>query len=375
MKSEHAINAEAANVGLTFVGPYRGVSTKTAYQCAAHGLIQQTPNKVQQGIGCQRCGRERQFASRRNAVSEISTDARAVGLEYVSGYTSVQRPAQYRCPVHGIIEMPPATIKRGCRCRRCAMAEVGAKRRKPKPAPLREAKISVETLKSRACAVGLRYEGGYVRSHDQATYICEIHGEIRMRPAVVRRGGGCQKCAGNVAKPEEVLRREAEAVGLEFVGPYVTDRVPAQYRCARHGLVYKAPGDVKRGGSCRLCAQYGFDPIAPAKFYVYRVDRLMGGPFVGYGLTKDHKTRHAAHSAVFRRAKATGELIALFDLPTGRDAADLEMHIQREMAESHIRTTIRGFFTEAVHAGEEPKLLAIISEWMAANRFLFRAET
>lgn len=375
MKSQDAINTEAENIGLTFFGPYRGVGAKTAYRCAIHGLIEQTPNKVQQGIGCQKCGRERQFASRRFTAEEISAEARAVGLEYVAGYTSMHRPAQYRCPVHGPIEMPPATVKRGCRCRRCAMAEAGLKRRKPKPAPSREAKVSVETLKSRACAVGLRYEGGYARSHDQATYICEDHGEITMTPAVVRRGGGCRHCAGNVEKTEDALRSEAVAVGLEFIGPYLGDGTLTAYRCPQHGALVKRPSDVKARKGCRLCAQYGFDPVAPAKFYVYRVDRLIDGPFVGYGLTKDHKTRHAAHQAAFRGAKATGELIALFDLPTGRDAADLEIHIRREMAESHARTTIRGFLTEAVHAGEEPRLLAIISEWMAANRFLFRAET
>lgn len=376
MKRADDLLEEAAKVGLRFIGPYAGVGAKTAYACEAHGQIAQTPNKVQQGIGCPKCGRLKQFASRRRPLSELREEAARVGLEYLSGYTSAHAPASYRCAIHGVIKMPPLTVQKGCRCQRCAMADVGAKRRKPKPEKikLREARVSVETLKSRAACVGLRYEGEYARSHDLAKYICEDHGEITMRPAVVRRGGGCQFCAGNVPKTEQALRDEAAIIGLEFIGPYFGDRKATAYRCAKHGVIQKSPGDVKQGSFCRKCAKFGFDPVAPAKFYVYRVDRLIDGPFVGYGLTKDHKTRHAAHMAVFRRIRAVGELAAILDLPTGRDAADLEMHVRREMADSHIRTTIRGFLTEAILAGDEPRLIAVISRWMASNSFLLRAE-
>jgi hypothetical protein len=155
-------------------------------------------------------------------------------------------------------------------------------------------------------------------------------------------------------------------VGLRYIGPYKGDRIPTVYDCPRHGEIKKVPSDVKSGKGCRYCARYGFDAIAPAVFYVYRVERIVEPSFIGYGLTKDHETRHAAHMATFRAANASGELLATFDLTSGREAADLELHLRAVLKDAHITTRLRGFKTEAIAVEAEHEVLSTIAEWLSA---------
>jgi hypothetical protein len=368
-KTIEQLSVEAAEVGLELIGPYLGVMSKTPYRCAQHGLIYQTANKVQQGIGCQLCGRQRQFASKRTPVDAVRADAERVGLELLEGYVNQHSPAKYRCAVHGEIRMRPISVRRGATCQRCALIKAGAKRRKPPVTKTkqRDPRVSIERLAAEARASGLRYADIYVASHSLAKYECPAHGIIEMRPAVVRRGRGCRFCSGNQAKGREALEAEASRVGLTYIGPETADGKPTSYRCAVHGIIRKRPGCVRSGGGCRACAKYGFDASAPATFYVYRVDRFDAPPFIGYGITKDHETRHKAHLATFRNAGATGDLLATFDLPDGRSAANLEMHIQASLRDAHIRTDLRGFISEALTAAAEPELMSTINGWLSAT--------
>lgn len=359
----------AETIGLTFIGPYLGAMTKTRYHCKVHGEFQQTPNKVQQRLGCQKCGRIQQGVTRKLAPERLAEDAQKVGLAFVGGFVTTQVDADYRCDVHGSIRMRPMVVARGSGCWQCGRVSTGLKRRKPKQPRvfLRQPKVSVEQLTAQAAAVGLRYADGYVPSHKIAKYVCEAHGEIEMRPSVVRRGCGCRFCANNVVKTDEQLQLEAAAIGLRYIGPYTNDRTATAYECPKHGVIRKSPGDVKTGRVCRYCARYGFDPAAPAVFYVYRVERITEPSFIGYGLTKDHETRHAAHMATFRTANASAALLATFDLASGREAADLELHLRAVLRDAHITTDLRGFRTEAVAVEAEHEVLSTIAEWLSAR--------
>lgn len=361
---------EAEAVGLTFIGPYQGVMTKVKYICPKHGEIFQTPNRVQQKIGCQKCGIERRAASKRLDLDTIRADAERVGIKYISEYISANRKAVYECPVHGLIKMRPTVVARGSSCRKCGNIKRGLKRRKPKIARIakRTPKLSVDLLMKQAKAVGLIYADGYVPSHGTARYVCEEHGEIAMTPAVVRRGNGCRFCSNNVPKSEDQLRIEALKIGLQYIGPYTSDGVPTAYKCPQHGIIQKRPSDVKQGKHCAACAKYGFDPVAPATFYLYRVERVVEQSFIGYGLSKNYRARHIAHMATFRRANASASLIAKFELSSGRLAADLELHIQTALRPFHFDTNLDGFKEEAVAISEESRLLSVISDWMAGIR-------
>lgn len=339
-----------------------GAMGKSLYLCERHGEIYQTANKVQQGIGCQRCGREKQFASRRSSLEDIADDARSVGLEYIGGFQSMAHKALYRCSLHGEVQAWPRSVRNGSGCKKCGSAQAGLKRRKPK-APLVRIKpvITLSILRDRAKIVGLQYDDELKTSHESARYICATHGAIYMKPTVVKRGSGCRFCSGNAQKAVEALAAEARAIGLDFVGPAVGDRSKTAYRCSVHGEIQKRPGDVAAGKGCRHCAKYGPDASAPGVFYLYRIDGIGGPSFLGYGITKDHPTRDRTHKAICRKRGLTADLVVATPIRSGAQGMRFERHLRRKFSSDHIETDIRGFKREAIKLSAEPAVLAEIA--------------
>lgn len=72
--------------------------------------------------------------------------------------------------------------------------------------------------------------------------------------------------------------------------------------------------------------------------------------------------------AVFRTANASATLLATFDLASGREAADLELHLRAVLKDAHITTDLRGFKQEAIAVEAEHKVLSTIAEWLSANK-------
>jgi predicted GIY-YIG superfamily endonuclease len=366
-KTLETARMEASKIGVKLIGDYAGVMHKTIYLCEIHGEFLQIPNKVQQGIGCQKCGRESQHEKHRKDISCIKNDAEKVNLAYISGYKSVNSPANYLCHVHGKISMRPSSIIRGSGCNQCGSIRAGLKKRKPKKVPTRPARTSLEALLAYAEDVGLTYADVQKGLNSQAKYICATHGEIIMRPNSTKRGAGCKFCAGNVQKTWATLSEEARKVNLEFLGPIVNDRTLTNYHCMVHGDIQKRAGSVASGSGCKYCAKYGPDASSPATFYVYNIDFIDGRSFIGYGMTKDMATRNAAHTNVASKNGAVISMIGQFDMRSGRDALDLEFHLQKTFKDYHVDTGMRGFREEAVSSSISSQFMQEVNNWMTVN--------
>jgi hypothetical protein len=219
-------HAQAEKVGIKFVGPYLGVMLKTEYLCPIHGEFLQTPNKVQQGLGCQKCGRQSQFASRRLSQAEIENDARAVGLAYVSGYQTLSAKATYVCPVHGVISMHPSAVRRGSLCGKCAGYQK-----------------SIDSIHAEARAVNLTLVGPYIGGKFKTEYYCEIHGNLSKTPESVRAGKGCPGCAKhgfNPNRPAHFYAYHIFSRNDEFIGYGITNDIATREN--RHTISLSARG-------------------------------------------------------------------------------------------------------------------------------------
>jgi hypothetical protein len=215
---------EAEKIGLKLVGEYLGVMKKTAYLCSVHGEIMQTPNKVQQGLGCQLCGRQKQFNSRRKDLEVIKIEAMKSGLEYVKGFVNYRKKALYKCKIHGEFEAHPSSIKSGSRCGYC----VGRHKTK-------------QSFISDAEKVNLIYCGDFKLTHLKHKYICKTHGEIFMTPDNVRVGKGCASCNKKGFDPTlpavfYVVDIELET-GLKVIGYGITTDKNTRYN--RHKVNFK----------------------------------------------------------------------------------------------------------------------------------------
>lgn len=191
MKTIEDRRKEANLVGLELVGEWAGVVAKTAYLCQIHGVVFNTPNKIQQGFGCPKCGRDSQFSKRRCALTTIANKANLVGLEYVSGFTNMNTPATYKCAQHGLIQMTPLSVNRGSVCKRCSAEEVGKRKR-----------ITRDQLEKKAKLVGLSLIGEFVDIKTPAWFSCEVHGKQKKKPENILSGRGCPSCAKTGFKPD-----------------------------------------------------------------------------------------------------------------------------------------------------------------------------
>lgn len=95
----------------------------------------------------------------------------------------------------------------------------------------------------------------YVNNRTPWRATCMVCGQqVAPRFEVVRRGGGCGFCAGNVRISAEDAERRAKAQGFEALEPYPGARNPWKCRCLTCGLVGSPrPDDVFRGRGCYGC--------------------------------------------------------------------------------------------------------------------------
>lgn len=232
MKTLDDRKKEAALVNLKLVGKWAGVLVKTEYECPIHGVILQTPNKVQQGLGCQKCGRQSQFSKRRAVIDNVKSNALKVGLEYVSGYVNANKRAVYKCPVHGNITMFPSSIYRGATCKKCS-AKKGAEKNK----------LTENQVKLAAEKVGLEMTGEYKGLRVATTFKCPIHGETKKQPIGVVYGRGCQMCAKygfNPSKPAYFYIYSVVGIDSKFAGFGITANFKSRNR--NHILSFKENG-------------------------------------------------------------------------------------------------------------------------------------
>ena len=219
--------AKAVNLELT--GEYLGAIKKTEYRCPVHGIILQIPNKVQQGFGCQQCGRERQHLSRRADISQIQAQAKKVGLKYVSGFINMNSKTVYECKVHGLISMNPSTVSSGRRCKKCSLIISGGKKKDAS---------EIEVIEA-AKKLGITLVGEYKGMRKLADFSCPKHGITRKTPMGVMVGHGCSSCAKYGFDP----KREAyfyiyEVTGKEnFTGFGITFNLKS--RNNNHQLLFK----------------------------------------------------------------------------------------------------------------------------------------
>ncbi len=114
--------------------------------------------------------------------------------------------------------------------------------------------------------------------------------------------------------------RRADAVGVKWLEPVRNNHTPTPAHCLTCGHEWSPNGDhvrghEDRGSGCPKCADYGFDPSAPAVVYLltYGIGHLMK-----VGITNTNGVRLALH------ARRGWEQVATWSFDHGADARDVE---------------------------------------------------
>jgi predicted Zn-ribbon and HTH transcriptional regulator len=167
-------------------------------------------------------------------------------------------------------------------------------------------------------------------------------------PQSVKAGNGCPRCSGKATTAEDWEERAAKS-NLKWLEPVQTSDTKTKAKCLNCDFIWNVkPSSVARGTGCPKCADYGFDPLAPA--HIYLLDRDDGVAQIG--ITKDMKTRLGRHELNGYR------LVAKWDFATGLQARNIEQAIinQWRTEDDLLPAAVEGEdgWTETVHTDSMP---------------------
>jgi len=330
--------------------PYIDCKTPILHRCKKHGevhLCRPSSALAGQGLWCCRIAASQAMAAQSNAATAANYSGRlaAIGkLIALDPYIDSETPILHRCVKHGEEhQCKPAEALRGRGLRCCRLA-----------APREHGDSSIAKAAARydekLAAIGrfLRMEA-YIDSKTPILHHCVKHGSRFKAPPTQLLSGHGLSCCRMASVHATAKRKNAKAAAnyserLAAVGklvalePYIDSKTPIRHRCIEHGEEHLArPRDTLSGYGLQCCSLAAprqntvssviFNPsesqlLAPCQFYVYSVkgDYKLAKP----GVSKDHESRARRDKQLY------GDLHAVWDLPTRRDALLIEGAILRD---------------------------------------------
>lgn len=99
----------------------------------------------------------------------------------------------------------------------------------------------------------------YVNNKTKVKIICPIHGEFEQKPCRHLQGRGCRKCGGTAkSNTNEFIKKAKSIYGDLYVYDeveYITNDVPVNIICPKHGKFEKTPAKHLSGQGCPVCKQ------------------------------------------------------------------------------------------------------------------------
>ena len=228
---------------------YVNSNTKVEIVCPKHGSFWIAPFSFLSGIGCKKCGYERNSANRTKTTEQFIEDARKVHgnkydyskVKYVNSHIKVC----IICPIHGEFWMRPYSHLNGEECPLCAH---------------RSYKYTMDEIIAKSNEI---HQNKYI--YDKAEYvnfstkmcvICPKHGEFWITPHHHLRGQGCPKCVGKNKTTEDIIGDFKLVFGNKYnysKVEYVNAHTKVCIICLKHGEFWIMPNDHLNGHGCPFC--------------------------------------------------------------------------------------------------------------------------
>jgi hypothetical protein len=362
VKAAQARNAypeKLAAIGkLIALEPYINSGTPILHRCLTHGELQHCrPGNALMGKGL-RCCRK---ASARTHGLRFAADAAAVydaklarigRLKRLEPYVNCKTSIMHRCLAHGkeYRTIPERALRgSGLNCCRGDFLSRG-----PKANGARSKAAAATAYDGKLSTIGkLKRLEPYAGADTPILHRCLKHKEDhKTRPSGALRGQGL-KCCHLVSSRTTAERRKTKAsdaydpmlhqIGkLQRLEPYRDSKTPILHRCLEHGEKHKTtPGRAMKGGGLKCCQREGakgstlpsliftpglYESSGPCHFYIYSIPSRPN--LVKPGISNNFRRR----ASDGRSRGLYGDLVAVWDLPTRRDALLIEGAILRDQS-------------------------------------------
>ena len=297
--------------------PYPGYNEPWECECLDCGKTSEPRlSSVKQGNRCRHCGHKRTAEKLSVDPHKANTEMRKAGIEPVEPY-----PGKTTTPWRGWCrrcESPTVTtlllIRTGsCGCRSCGI-EISVENRRTKSEPA--------AVQDMVCAGLLPLEPFEATRKPWNCRCLQCHRDVTPTLDNIRQGhSGCVYCAGIRVDEEEAVAF-MRSVGAEPLESYPGAREPWLCRCTNceNNITPSYMNAKRNSGVCLFCAPYGIDYLSPAVVYLLRHDKF-GALKIGIASQAAHYDRLGHH------ARYGWEVLAVWPMPTGRQAAAVEKEI------------------------------------------------
>jgi hypothetical protein len=244
---------------------YVNAHSKLLWQCEKGHQWQATPNKIQQGRWCRKCGGNKKLTIHEMHHLAESRNGKCLSSTYINSQTNLL----WECKEGHRWEATPNNIKRGEWCPLCAG----------------NIRLRIEEFKKIAKEQGGRcLSENYVNNHTKLLWECSAGHRWEAIPNSIKRGSWCQKCAG-LGKPSlQYLQQTArERGGKCLSSTYPNARAKLLWDCSEDHQ-WKAPWDkIRQGRWCpdcstglgeRICREF-FEQLFHRRFPKYRPEWLV----------------------------------------------------------------------------------------------------
>lgn len=224
---------------------YIDSTSKLIWRCKRGHSWKATPANVMKGTWCPKCSIKEIANRRRGTLDEMKKIAERHGGECLSKkYVNSHIKMLWRCVLGHTWKAPPAYIKSGTWCPKCAFKQVGEKR-----------KLTLSEMEKIAKKHGGKcISSQYVDCHTKLKWKCKSGHIWEATPSNVKKGSWCPICAG-LAKPSiQDMRKLAHSKGGRCVSKeYHSTHSPLKWKCGKGHVWEASPANVKRGSWCPYC--------------------------------------------------------------------------------------------------------------------------
>jgi hypothetical protein len=246
---------------------YSQVEYKNQYEpvkiiCPIHGEFLQIPKSHMNGMGCKKCGIEKQSKSRSMKFGDFIRRAILVHNDKYN-YDKVDFKKStdkiiITCPKHGDFQQQTMNHLQGAGCKKCADEKLALKQRTP-------LNIFIDQSEKIHDNKYDYFKVKYLNNRTKVDIICSEHGVFSQTPNAHLRGQGCPICGrekSDINKrltTDEFIKRAKNVHGNKFdysESVYSTESTPIKIICKKHGPFFQTPYNHfgnKQG--CPICGK------------------------------------------------------------------------------------------------------------------------
>lgn len=234
---------------------YKNYSTKVGICCPKHGMFYQVPSSHLKGLGCPKCGKEKNIKTKEQFIKDaINIHGNLYDYSLVL-YKDSKTKIKIKCTKCGnIFEQTPNSHLSGQNCPICAKEKI------------KEAvTYTQEEWINKANKIhNNKYDYSlvnYKNSNSKIIIICPIHGKFEQKPVIHLQGCGCPECAKIKQGPkrkttEEFIQDAIKKHGNKYDYSktlYKNCKSKVIIICPKHGEFQMTPSSHLRGSGCPKC--------------------------------------------------------------------------------------------------------------------------